>query len=255
MDLELIDRYLAGGLEGEELGNFDIRVKNDPKFSELLRLYQGAEMAVEAYGDEELRNKLRQINADIEAEGNGDEIRRDEENPPPSRPSRRWLFLVPMAAAAGILALWLIGVFGSNPGEELYAENFEAYPDRLTMMGSIGPNIADAMALYNRAEYAEALAIFTKISDSDPAYLSAQLYAGISYLSTGETQKAISALKAFDKQPEHTFYIHSRWYLALAWLKSQELEKAEKLLKELNSVDGLYQARASDMLDNLRSKD
>ena len=52
----------------------------------------------------------------------------------------------------------------------------------------------------------------------------------LSHLALEKTQKAIPILQSISEQPSNRFYQASQWYLALAFLKDKQKEKAKNLL-------------------------
>jgi hypothetical protein len=62
-----------------------------------------------------------------------------------------------------------------------------------------------------------------------------RLYVGLSYLATGDGRNAVSELEAvvFRTEPGDVLYETAQWYLALAWLKRNDVEAAEAENKAL----------------------
>jgi hypothetical protein len=56
-----------------------------------------------------------------------------------------------------------------------------------------------------------------------------RLYVGLSYLATGDGRNAVSKLGdvVFRTKPGDVLYETAQWYLALAWLKSKDVDAAE----------------------------
>jgi Tfp pilus assembly protein PilF len=62
-----------------------------------------------------------------------------------------------------------------------------------------------------------------------------RLYVGLSYLATGDGRNAVSELEdvVFRTNPGDGLYETAQWYLALAWLKRNDVEAAEAENKAL----------------------
>jgi Tfp pilus assembly protein PilF len=62
-----------------------------------------------------------------------------------------------------------------------------------------------------------------------------RLYVGLSYLATGDGRNAVSELGdvVFRTKPGDVLYETAQWYLALAWLKRNDVEAAEAKNKAL----------------------
>jgi hypothetical protein len=145
--------------------------------------------------------------------------------------------------------------------ETLFAENFkaDAVPD-----ATEGP-LGDAFALYRENEYGYAAEEFsnadlheqTRGMETDPklTMFYANYYAGISYLANKETNKALVKLEnALIQSPDSSSIIKVQWYLALAYLKKNEINKLTRLLTKVaaNNIEKEYQARAEELLKHLK---
>ena len=68
-------------------------------------------------------------------------------------------------------------------------------------------------------------------------------------------KEAISALKnAIAISPDQLSKVRAQWYLALAYLKKDDLEKSKKLLEDIsnNKLSPAYKIKARGLLDKLK---
>jgi hypothetical protein len=87
-----------------------------------------------------------------------------------------------------------------------------------------------------------------------------RLYVGLSYLATGDGQNAVRELGdvVFRTKPGDVLYEAARWYLALAWLKRNDVEAAEAENKALGLARKIahsysrYRAPAMDLVRALK---
>ena len=100
------------------------------------------------------------------------------------------------------------------------------YDSQLMSRGeeTISPELTSAMKAYQNKDYATALQRFNAMSQVDENYL---IYKAICLLETGKTKDAISLFEELVCNGEGTeYYQQAYWYLALAYLRNHEEEKA-----------------------------
>jgi len=145
--------------------------------------------------------------------------------------------------------------------EELFAANFE--PDDVPDVIE-GP-LEDAFNFYANKNYSDAAQEFstadrdseTRGLQTDPKRTAfyADYYAGISYLEQADNTNAILKLKsAVTESHGELFSIKAEWYLALAYLKTGELTKANELFEKIagNKKETVYRSKAARLLAALK---
>jgi hypothetical protein len=88
-----------------------------------------------------------------------------------------------------------------------------------------------------------------------------RLYVGLSYLATGDGQNAVRELEGvvIRTKPGDILYENGRWYLALAWLKKNDVDaaaarhKALELAQEVAHSYSRYRESARELVKALRS--
>jgi hypothetical protein len=145
--------------------------------------------------------------------------------------------------------------------EELFAANFE--PDSVPDVTE-GP-LEDAFNYYSDKNYGDAAqefssanpALVTRGVETDPkaSAFYADYYAGISYLE--EKQNGDAKLKlesAVTKSPDESFRVKAEWYLALAYLRTGDVIKADELLTKIseNTNETAYKLKATRLLAALK---
>ena len=104
------------------------------------------------------------------------------------------------------------------------------YDSQLMSRGdeTISPDLASAMESYQKEDYATALQKFEAIPGVDENYL---IYKAICLLETEQTEDAITLLEQLVANGEGTeYYQQTCWYLALAYLRNHEDEKALNII-------------------------
>jgi tetratricopeptide (TPR) repeat protein len=145
--------------------------------------------------------------------------------------------------------------------ELLFADNFkpDAVPD-----DTEGP-LDDGFTYYSDHKYAAAAYEFEHANKSEETRglgadtvltaFYASYYAGISYLTDNKINKAIPALNnALTKSISTLYAIKTQWYLALAYLKTGETDKATELLTKIasNTTETEYRSKAGALLTELK---
>ena len=160
------------------------------------------------------------------------------------------------AAAAAILVIIGLLFYHSQPNyNELYAANFEAYPNIIAPTvrdngGSEEDEIATAFSYYDNLQYADAAPAFEKLyraNGEDYAFF----YYSISLMAMGDIQKGITALENHTWTQSDNYQTLAHWYLGLGYLKLQNKEKAIAHLKKAANTDDPLAKQATKLLQKL----
>ena len=109
-----------------------------------------------------------------------------------------------------------------------------------------------AMIKYDKQDYAGASYEFEKELKQNPGDEKTLFYSGVSYLSTGETDKAITNFSKVLQNKDGEYYDSAQWYLSLAYIKKKDTENARKNLTELkNNSKSKYQKQADETLKEM----
>lgn len=111
--------------------------------------------------------------------------------------------------------------------------------------------LIDGLNLYYQGEYTEALTKLNQISAG--VQRSVSVFSAISLLETGKPKQAVQLLKTSisDYGEGWEYYQDAQWYLALAYLKSKQVEDAEEVLQQIVVEDRFYAEKASKLLQDL----
>jgi tetratricopeptide (TPR) repeat protein len=144
--------------------------------------------------------------------------------------------------------------------DKIFADNFK--PDVLP------PDIPDLLqepfAYYESAQYSNAIAAFKNIdpdfstrgntTDRKTALFYTRYYTSLSYLASMNASRAIPGLqKAIKESPDTFFAIKTKWYLALANLKTNNFKTAIEILKQLAADNraGEYRNKSVRLRDEM----
>lgn len=241
-DIERIDRYLKGMLEDKELQEFESQMGADPDLMTEVALQKDIMIGSEAYFDEQLKGKLRQI----------------ENEPEEVSTTGKQFFFRPWqigAIAASLLLFITLGYlffFQTADPEKLYLSYYEPYPNIVNPIKRSESKLNDdALSYYEQGDYTTAASIFESelIQQPNEDYL--LFYWGLCNLELGELNQATSLLKKIPPAADSRFYSPAQWYLALAYLKADNVDQAKIQLQTIVESGGDYKNKAQELLDDL----
>ena len=168
-------------------------------------------------------------------------LQRERNRKPKIKTMRLWLYSV-SAAAAVLLLLFVLDIFKTdNTHQELFFASFEM-PSAPTIRGT-----SNFFELYNEELYEEALASIDK-ENLDPLL---KFYVSVILMNRGDMPQAIELLSERLVTATTSFELNRiRWYLALAYLHENEIDRAKELLQSIDS--GGYLERARELLRRLK---
>ncbi len=241
-DIALIDQYLNGELSEAEAEAFRRRLADEKDFAQLYEEMKHIQKGLEHAALEQAWEFLKQTEAEIA--GNDISV----------AAGSKWKTWVPVAATATLLlvAAWFFFLKSTEPND-LYAQYFEVYPnvEAPIYRDSSAKDSLTAKDLgfryYADQDYGMAIEIFESIAEPDEGTL---FYLGMSYLANNNPQQAAAIWEPLSKEALD-YKTQIQWYLALAWLKLDEVEKAKEVLGELAQSGTAYEERSKAILKAL----
>lgn len=137
---------------------------------------------------------------------------------------------------------------------DLCTRFYEPYPNTVGERPRTEANAAllDAMAAYDRGDFATAAAGLSAVIDRDADDRMARLYLANALLGAGDPYKAEMHLDFLERAPGEVFKDQTEWYNTLCWLCSGQTDRA---LKESLNIAGrpahTYKAQARALADAL----
>lgn len=109
------------------------------------------------------------------------------------------------------------------------------------------------MIKYDKQDYAGAVGDFEATLKQNPGDEKALFYSAVSYLSLGQTEKAVINLNKVLENKSGPYYDSAQWYLSLAYIKNNDTRNARKNLVELqNNSKSRYQKQADETLKEMQ---
>lgn len=240
-EFDHISDYFSGALTPEETELFDQKIRQDPAFAEEVAFYCNAIQEARSQLYAEKKNHFRQLYTTSSAQ------KKDK----PVFFMQRWV----QAAAAAIiiiaaLAGWLLWP-QAKPGE--MADKFiQAHFYQLPNMMGEADSLQTAIALNNRNQLPEALAIFEKLAAADAKNETLIKYAGIVSLRLNYYDKALTYFSQLEEMKLQSN--PGKFYKALTLLKRNlpgDKENAQQLLKDVIATDPENKEEAANIIHHL----
>ncbi|MFK7772231.1 MAG: tol-pal system YbgF family protein [Saprospiraceae bacterium] len=242
----LIEKYLNGELNEEEVKKFQTRLKEDASFSEEYTLQKSMQIFLEKDRNQPaLESTLASIGNDFFKE---DKNEKEDKVIPISRNKNRNRWLIGMIATAAAAALFIM--FNPFQQQDLYQQYATHQPISLTEKSTGSDVSTKAETAFNQKNFALAYENLTIYLQENPADQKAQLALGISALENGKTAEAISIFEKLNTG-NSAFKNYGTWYLALSYLKQKDFEKSKAWLRQIPNSEKVLFKKAQELLKGL----
>ncbi|APQ17579.1 tetratricopeptide repeat protein [Maribacter hydrothermalis] len=232
---DLIEKYILNKLSSEEVLLVEDLLKNDAEFIAEYNFQSNLKTAIKKEDDDNFRNLISELESKARSK---DSL--------PRRSYVKW-----MAAASIILLLGLSYFLTLNQKtstDDLFVSYFEPYRNVVQPMQR-GNEQQDEKSLaflaYEKGEYDKAITLFSNLySDTkEPYYL---FYKANALLKLEKAKEAVPLLLEHLKTTD-TLTEKTKWYLALAYLRLNDVPNAKLTLEKVIS-DGNYKTMEAQKL-------
>ena len=221
---ELIDAYLLGKLDADELAELEERMNLFPDFRQMVKEQKALMQSVE---ESNLKNSLDDFHSEIKDE------------PEKKGMSRGWLALAASFLVLIGVSTWAILNNGNSP-EKVFTANFKPDPGLPTTMGTSSDyDFYYGMVNYKRKEYDEAINRWEHLYAANPENDTIIYFLGVANLANGNPRQAEKYLQLAKNKTNSVFYEEIRHYLALSLLKGNKVEKAKTVLENSESSSNI----------------
>ncbi len=243
---EILDAFSFGRLKGEKLQKFNDKMAADPKFKNQAELHKDVVDAIQVFGDEKLKKRIRTVREEM---GNSGKTK--------GRVISLWQ-KVASIAAIGILALLAYNGFQNSNDYStgsLYADYYSAYDLNLSTRGEpLDPGLLEINKIYRSGDYEQALTLINKTLKDPPESNKLVLAAGISALELGKLDEARSRFNYITDSNDLFLSDHANWYMAMSFLKEDKSSEAKVILEKLAAdPDADHHAKAKEILTLLNN--
>lgn len=237
---ELINGYFEASLSQDQLEEVTRLLETDSEFASEFEFQKELQVSLK----KEERQDIKAMFSDLA----------EEKAKPQTKvfQLRPWLVAASMALLVG-LGSWFL--FFNSPDlntDELYAANFSPY-DNVVQPIERGNQLEDlktrAFTAYENEEYPEALQLFKELhTKQNDSYI--DFYSAMIMMQLNKQKEAIPLLKGYiEKEGELTD--RASWYLALAYLKQEDIASSKAQLKILVDKKGFKNKAAEKLLEQL----
>jgi len=235
-NIEKIDAFLNGELNGEDLRNFELALEQNEELQDELELHKDIQRVMEDKDSLELKSQLIEIS------------KQPLENSKMS--ISRYLYLSIAATIVLFISLVFVLRNGSRSEEELFESYYMEYPVPGKLRGNNDVNsYDDAIRLYEEGKYLQSISALQSEFSKDSTNHLVLIYLGNSYL---KIQQWDSAIQTLQRIPENSRYIYDAyWFTALSNLRERQIDSARQLLSKLVDANTIYTKKATALLEEL----
>lgn len=240
-----IDRYLRDELTPAELKSFREKMKADKELKEEVELQKSILEGIQAYGNQKLKNRLKQIH---------------KENEKGKLISIAALRNEPYMLYAAASVLLIFGIYftfqlsRSKSPQELFTAYYSTPEVNLSLRTpEASQELIKANEFYGNNNYLNAAGIYETYLTSHPEDIRIQFYCAICYIELNRTEEALTRLNFIIDNQHHVFADQATWYAALIYLDQDKTEKSilllERIVKDINAD---YHNDAIELLNELK---
>jgi tetratricopeptide (TPR) repeat protein len=249
---EIIDKYLNGELAGEELKAFEDKLKTDRQLQKELKLERELNQIILDEDTIDFRKEVVGIREEMQ------QHKSDKSPQTVKLSSSKWYLL----AASIVVLVGLLGYlyFIQNQqisNEKLFAQYYSKYPSNLAERsdGDISNNpFVLGLNEYEADNFEGAIRYLSLAINEDSLNYAARLYLGISHMENNNLDKAIEDFKRIISEPGNVFIGQAKWFLALTYLKTDDVdyrEETKNLLRSIVQNKGDRAKEAQEVLDKM----
>ena len=243
-EIKYIEAWFEGSLPADDRLEFEGKMKNDEAFRSRVADFESALKCIEYMGRSQLKTKLKVIHSEVV--GTKRNIN-----------GRLWLRIAAIFVGLMVIASPFIyrQYFTAPDYNNLFIENFSAYPDILSQRSSNSNSsimLQEAMSYYKNGDFENASVLFGYLINNDSAGNDAlNFYYGVSMLGNDDLQEAKTVLLKISADTGNEFYAQAKWYLGFLYLKENNSKRANEIFNEIVINKSYNHTKAQRLLDEL----
>jgi len=253
---EQIEKYIKGELSSTEAQSFEQELSGNSALKEEVALYKDVQNTLSKQfkfeaEDAEVETTIAQLSKKYAAQNFKNNVSKPQENKEEevenSKVSitRRLLPLTTLAAAAALLLFFFNPFTNKISPSQIVTQNFERYePDAYLATIDVKTAWQEAIKNYRAENYEVAITKFNSFLKDNPNNKEALLAKGCALLKLNKTDLAIQTFQQINNSKT------ANWYLALSYLKNDEVTKAQPILEGLLD-NKKYGAKAKAIMRDL----
>lgn len=253
-----IENYLNGNLSGKNLQDFEYKMETDPNFREEVLMHKEVNELFTQMEIEETKEKAKALMRQKELKQ--PTIKATQATTPKHISSNNndsnWMKIAAVTLLFLMPILYFAPLFQQQPTLPQLAETHFQAPKNLdgvsitkstNALNNTKATWLKANKSYQQKDYSLALTTLNNLSNSDTLALAK----GICFYKNKQIDKAITAFKEVVDNPKTSFETKASWYLALAYLKKEQDEKALPLLQKLKEEKVGFHQEAATLISQI----
>jgi tetratricopeptide (TPR) repeat protein len=251
-ELEGIIKYLDNEVIGEEKQLFEKELLVNPKLQQQLELLKEVDSTLDDDAFLNYHEKLKSAFQEFRLT--------DDETPSEKKPTKtfklkiRWQYLSVAALGLIVISTFFFRNISEPANDKLFKQYYSKYEANIVTRSESNDNndLINAIQLYDRGNYSEAIQNFKNILKTDASNTAAHFFLGVSYMETNNFANAIENLTYVIKQNDTVFVEHAEWYIAMCYVKTNQTKLAIPLLTKISNTKNFYKLMASDLLKKIK---
>ncbi len=238
---DLIEKYLMNEMSVREQVEFEESLRSNPDLMKEFLLRKDINEAIIEDDIISLRNNLDEIINTKPA------LTKKIKNP----------FIYSAVAAVIILIVVIANIYifplGQMDKNEVFKSYYSAYPAVMSFRSPVDQTeiekiLYDAFNYYDDGKYEMASVYFKQVLEKDSTNYMSQFYLSVCEIEKNNLSEAEKYLNDLILKKNHIFREQSHWYLALVYLKQNEMISAENILKKIVEENMIQKSDAQFIL-------
>jgi tetratricopeptide (TPR) repeat protein len=238
-----IERYIANEMNEAEKEWFLKELDGNPGLREEVALRERTDKVLKSHDIIQLRNKLS-------------EIEKSRKIRIPAKTTGKRLPIAIAAALAGLIIISSIAFFGTRhlTNDEIISQYYKSY-DGVSISRSsrstASNDYSTGLEYYNIHDYQNAAFYFSKVLNVDPENMESTMFYGTSSFEVNNYPEAQRSFAKVIDNNNNLFMEDAEWYLALCFVRTNDIKKASEELKAIKNSRSIYSRNAAKILRQL----
>jgi tetratricopeptide (TPR) repeat protein len=166
---------------------------------------------------------------------------------------KNWFLAASIFIISGLLVFYFVNK--RNPNDRIFGQFYSKYEISIATRSGIADinELTAAIQYYDQCQYKEAIIRFNKILSTDKNNISALFFSAVSYMEIKDYQKAAVNFKCVINLKDTAFAEHASWYLALCYIKTNNIQMARNIISQIAESDSYYRAKACELSKKLNN--
>jgi len=235
-----IERYNAGEMNDAEKLWFDKELNGNKKLRDEVNLRKKTDEVLKSQDLISLRIKLSAIERSRSVKA--------QDTKPKRHLNIKYAAVIAAALIVGSLAIFSGKNLGTEEILKRYTVDYKPTTNQRSSGAIANEYFTQGLEYFNTHDYKNAALYFSKVVESEPKDMYANLLSGISNYEVSKYSEAKQSLGIVIDDKKNLYIDQAQWYLALCFLQTDEKEKSIQLLKKIKTEGGYFAKNAKVIL-------